>query len=47
MYDFELPVNMINDELWITVRFKIFDANLIGYLHPDQESIVFRYIVRT
>ena len=47
MSNFVLPVNLINDELRVTLCFEIFNANLIGDLHPDQESIVFYYIVGT
>jgi len=45
--DLVLPANSINDELRVTVCFEIFNANLISDLHPNQESIVFRYIVGT
>jgi len=45
--DFVLPVNLINDELRITVRLEIFNTNLIGDLHLDQKSIVFRYVIGT
>ena len=47
MSDFILPTNLVNDELRVIICFKIFNANLIGDLHLDQESIVFRYIIRT
>jgi len=47
MSEFVLPANLIDDEIRITVRFEIFNPNLIGDLHPDQESVVFRYIVGT
>jgi len=47
MFDFVLPVNLVNDELRVTICFVILNANLIGDLYPDQDSIVFRYIVRT
>ena len=45
MSDFVLPVNLVNDEFRVTVCFEIFNANLIGNLHSNQEGIVFRYIV--
>jgi len=45
MSDFILPVNLVNDEFRVTVCSKIFNANLIGDLHSNQESIVFCYIV--
>jgi len=46
MSDFVFPANLVNDEFRVTVCFEIFNANLIGDLHPNQEGIVFRYIVR-
>jgi len=45
--DFALPAYLIDDELWITIRFEIFNTNLIGDLHLDQDIIVFYYIVGT
>jgi len=47
MSDFVLPANLVNDKFRVTVCLKIFNVNLIGDMHPDQESIVFRYIVGT
>jgi len=47
MPDFVLSANLVDDELLITVCFEIFNANLIGDLHPDQESIIFCYNVET
>ena len=45
MPDFVLSANLVNDEFRVTVCFEIFNANLIGDLHSNQEGIVFRYIV--
>ena len=47
MSDFVLPANLANDEFGVTVRLEIFNANLIGELHPNKEGIVLRYIVGT
>ena len=33
--------NLIDDELWITVCFEIFDSNIFSKLHLDQEGVVF------
>ena len=44
MPDFD-PANLVNDEFRVTVCLEIFNANLIGDLHSDQEGIVFSYIV--
>ena len=47
MPDFVLPANLVNDEFGVAVCFETFNANLIGDLHPDQEGIIFRYIIGT
>jgi len=47
MSDFVPLANLVNDELRVTICFKIFNANLIGDLQSDQESIVFRYVIGT
>jgi len=33
--------------MWLIIRYEIFNANVIGDLHPNQEGIVFRYIIET
>ena len=45
MSDFVLPANLANNEFGVTVCLEIFNVNLIGELHPNQESVVLRYIV--
>jgi len=47
MSDFVLPANLVNDEFRVAICFEIFNANFIGDLHSDQESIVFRCIIGT
>ena len=47
MSDLVLPANLTDDELRVTVCLEIFNANLIGELHPNQEGIILRYIVGT
>ena len=45
MSDFVLSANLVNDEFRVTICLEIFNANLIGDLHSNQEGIVFRYVV--
>ena len=45
MFDFVPPANLVNDEFRVTICLEIFNANLIGDLHSNQEGIVFRYII--
>ena len=47
MPNFVLPVNLADDKFRVTIRLKIFNANLIGDLHSNQKGIVLRYIVGT
>ena len=47
MSDFVLPANLADDELRVTIRLEIFNADLIGELHPNQKGIVLRYIIGT
>ena len=47
MPDFVLSANLVNDEFRVTVYFEIFNPNFIGDLYSDQESIAFRFIIRT
>ena len=40
MSDLLLPANLVDDEFGVTICLEIFNANLIGELHPNQEGIV-------
>jgi len=44
MSDFVLPAKLDDDKFRVTICLEIFNANLIGELHPNHEGIVLRYI---
>ena len=39
MPDFVLSANLVNDEFRVTLCFEIFNANLIGDLHPIKRAL--------